>query len=146
MKKVWSLEKRTTQQDIDSIKTLTETMIKDGDISTELAQNALDKVNNIKVGEWSPFFVINNYYKFCGEAKKKLSYADQRAIKALKEEIGKVPFSEDINTKFKNTHLDVFNTFRVVEGEIEDNSTDLYKYNIVKVNDGVYKYLWCSKR
>ena len=146
MKKVWSLEKRTTQQDIDSIKTLTETMIKDGDIPAELSQKALDKVNAIKVGDWHPFFVINNYYKFCVEAKRRLSAADQKAIKVLKEEIGKVPFSEDINTKFKNTHLDVFNMFRVVEGEIEDNGQDLYKYNTVKVNDGVYKYLWCSKR
>lgn len=147
MKKIWSLEKQYTQKDIDSIRTLTETMIKDGDIPADKAQEALDNVNRHKVGDWYPFKVFNNYYKFCGEVKRYLALEDQKAIKALKEELGNVPFTSDINAKFRETHLSVFNSYRVVEGEVEDLTAgiDMYHYNTVKVNDGVYKYLWGSK-
>ena len=147
MKKIWALEKKYTQKDIDSIRTLTQEMIKDGNIPAELAQAANDKADNLKVGEWYPFKVYNNYYKFCGEVKRYLALEDQKAVKALKEELGKVSFTPEINTKFKETHLSVFNSYRVVEGEVEDSvkGIDMYNYNVVKVNDGVYKYLWNSK-
>lgn len=148
MKKIWALEKKYTQKDIDSIRTLTQEMIKDGNIPAELAEQALEKVNSHKVGEWYPFKVFNNYYKFCGEVKRYLAIEDQKAIRALKEELGKVPYTPEINAKFRETHLSVFNSYRVVEGEIEDSvkGIDMYNYNIVKVNDGVYKYLWNSCR
>ena len=147
MKKIWALEKKYTQKDIDSIRTLTQEMIKDGNIPAELAQSANDKADNLKVGEWYPFKVYNNYYKFCGEVKKYLTLEDQKAVKALKEELGKVSFTPEINAKFRETHLSVFNSYRVVEGEVEDSvkGIDMYNYNVVKVNDGVYKYLWNSK-
>ena len=147
MKKIWALEKKYTQKDIDSIRTLTQEMIKDGNIPAELTQAANDKANNLKVGEWYPFKVYNNYYKFCGEVKKYLTLEDQKAVKALKEELGKVSFTPEINAKFRETHLSVFNSYRVVEGEVEDSvkGIDMYNYNVVKVNDGVYKYLWNSK-
>lgn len=148
MKKIWSLEKKYTQQDIDNSRTLTEEMISEGTIPAELAEKARENVNNHKVGDWYPFKVFNNYYKFCGEVKRYLSLEDQKAIKALKAELGNVPFSSDINAKFRETHLSVFNSYRVVEGEVEDLKAgiDMYNYNLVKVNDGVYKYLWGSKR
>ena len=147
MKKIWALEKKYSQQDIDSIRTLTQEMINEGHIPAELAQQAMDKVNSHKVGDWYPFKVFNNYYKFCGEVKRYLALEDQKAIKALKEELGKVSFTPEINAKFRETHLSVFNTYRVVEGEVEDKATtmDMYNYNLVKVNEGVYKYLWNSK-
>ena len=147
MKKIWALEKKYTQKDIDSIRTLTQEMIKDGNIPAELTQAANDKANNLKVGEWYPFKVYNNYYKFCGEVKRYLALEDQKAVRALKEELGKVSFTPEINTKFREAHLSVFNSYRVVEGEVEDSvkGIDMYNYNVVKVNDGVYKYLWNSK-
>lgn len=147
MKKIWALEKKYTQKDIDSIKTLTKEMIKDGNIPAELAQLANDKADNLKVGDWYPFKVFNNYYKFCGEVKRYLTLEDQKAIRALKEELGKVPFTPEINAKFRETHLSVFNSYRVVEGEVEDSvkGIDMDNYKIVKVNDGVYKYLWNSR-
>ena len=147
MKKIWALEKKYTQKDIDGIRTLTKEMIKDGNIPAELAQFTNDKVDNLKVGDWYPFKVYNNYYKFCGEVKRYLTLEDQKAVRALKEELGKVPFTPEINAKFRETHLSVFNSYRVVEGEVEDSikGIDMYNYNIVKVNDGVYKYLWNSK-
>lgn len=147
MKKIWALEKKYTQKDIDGIRTLMQTMIENGDIPAKFVQAANDKANNLKVGDWYPCKVFNNYYKFCGEVKRYLTLEDQRAIKALKEELGKVPFTPEINTKFRETHLSVFNSYRVVEGEVEDSvkGDDMYNYNVVKVNDGVYKYLWNSK-
>ena len=145
MKKVWSLEKRYTEQDIESIRTLTQEMISEGHIPAELAQEALDKVNSHKVGDWYPFKVFNNYYKFCGEVKRHLALEDQKAIKALKDELGKVPFTSEINAKFRETHLSVFNSYRVVEGEVDNLSVNIYDYKVIKVNDGVYKYLWGSK-
>jgi len=147
MKKIWALEKKYTQKDIDSIRTLTQEMINEGTIPAELAQAANDKADNLKVGEWYPFKVYNNYYKFCGEVKKYLTLEDQKAVRALKEELGKVSFTPEINTKFREAHLSVFNSYRVVEGEVEDSvkGIDMYNYNVVKVNDGVYKYLWNSK-
>lgn len=145
MKKIWSLEKRYTEQDIESMRTLTQEMISEGHIPAELAQEAMDKVNSHKVGDWYPFKVFNNYYKFCGEVKRYLALEDQKAIKALKAELGNVPFTSDINAKFRETHLSVFNSYRVVEGEVDNLSVNIYDYKVVKVNDGVYKYLWSSK-
>ena len=145
MKKIWSLEKRYTEQDIESMRTLMQTMIEDGDIPADKAQEAMDKINSHKVGDWYPFKVFNNYYKFCGEVKRYLALEDQKAIKALKAELGNVPFTSDINAKFRETHLSVFNSYRVVEGEVDNLSVNIYDYKVVKVNDGVYKYLWSSK-
>lgn len=145
MKKIWSLEKRYTEQDIESMRTLMQTMIEDGDIPADKAQEAMDKINSHKVGDWYPFKVFNNYYKFCGEVKRYLALADQKAIKALKDELGKVPFTSEINAKFRETHLSVFNSYRVVEGEVDNLAVSIYDYKVVKVNDGVYKYLWSSK-
>lgn len=145
MKKVWSLEKATTQEDIDRQHQMVR-YIESHDFLKDEDRKALhDFENSMKVGDWYPFFVTNNYYKFCGQVKKRLKDEDHHAIKLLKEEIGKTAFTPEINAKFREAHLSVFNSYRVVEGEIEDNATDVYKYKTIKVNGGVYKYLWGSK-
>ena len=145
MKKVWALEKKTTQKDIDSIRTLTQTLIDDGNIPEDVAQRVIDSLNARKVGDWVPDYVSNNYHKFCSEVKYKLNLEDSKAIRELKKELGKVSFSSDINAKFRETHLSVFNSYRVVEGEIEDLEVNYYNYKFVKENEGVYKYLWSTK-
>lgn len=146
-KKIWVLEKKYTQQDIDGMNDLIETMIKDGTVPAEMAEQAREKASKVKVGDWKTYKVSNNYYKFCGECIRTLGREDALAIEALKKELGSnTQYSEDTRAKFKNTHDWVYSQFRVVEAEVPKDSVYMLDYTVTKVNDGVYKYVWTNKK
>ena len=151
MKKVWALEKHyTKEENISLLKDLLDSISasaldeSDREKLTKSVQERIDTADET----WNVFIANKNYYTFCGKAKEFLREKDAAAIKSLKDELGKVPFSSEINDKFRKAHCEVRDSYRVVEAEVSDNwTTDRpwENYNVVKVNDGVYKYLWNSK-
>lgn len=86
-----------------------------------------------------------NYKTFCYETKGYLQSKVNEAIKALKEELGFAPYSEEIKQKYRDMYSTCKDSFRIVEGEVEDNSPML-PYKIIKINEKVYKFLWDTKR
>lgn len=146
-KKIWVLEKKYTQEDIDGMNDLIETMIKDGTVPAEMAEQAREKTSKVKVGDWKTYKVSNNYYKFCGECIRTMGREDALAVQALRKELGtNTQYSEDTRSKFRDVHNQVYSQFRVVEAEVPAESKDMLDYTVTKVNDGVYKYIWTNKK
>lgn len=86
-----------------------------------------------------------NYKTFCFETKGYLQLKVDDAIKKLKGKLGFVPYSEEVKQKYRDTYAACKDSFRIVEAESgEDNQ--LTPYNIIKVNEKVYKFLWDTKR
>jgi len=86
-----------------------------------------------------------NYKTFCYETKGYLQLKVNEASKSLKEKLGSVPYSEEIKQKYRDMYNELRDSFRVVEGEVEDNA-QLTPYNLLKINEKVYKFLWDTKR
>lgn len=86
-----------------------------------------------------------NYKIFCYETKGYLQLKVNEASKNLKESLGVVPYSDEIKQKYRDMYAELKDSFRVVEGEVEDNA-QLPPYNLIKVNEKVYKFLWDTKR
>ena len=146
-KKIWVLEKKYTQEDIDGIKTLIETMISDGDIPEDRVEEAREKASRTKVGDWKTYKVSNNYYRFCGECIRAIGREDALAVAALKKELGpNTQYSEETKAKFRDVHNKVYSQFRVVEAEVPADSKYMLDYTVTKVNEGVYKYIWTNKK
>lgn len=151
MKKIWALERHYTKEEnvevlTDLLNSIPESSLEEAD-KERLIKSVEEKIKNADES-WTVFIANKNYYTFCGKVKEFLRAKDAEAIKALKAELGKVPFTPEINDKFRKAHCDVRDTYRVVEAEVSDNWTSdrpWENYNLVKVNEGVYKYLWNSK-
>lgn len=152
MKKVWILEKQYTEEDIVKDREMLQSIMEDDSINKEDDFNKkVDlHLNRVKVGDWAAHIVSNNYYKFCGAAIRCLGQVDSDAIKAFKESLGssKEFYSEDIKSKFRDIHETVQSSYRVIEGQVPKDCKDLYRYvdYPVKVNEGVYKYVWINKK
>lgn len=151
MKKIWALERHYTKEEnvevlTDLLNSIPESSLEEAD-KERLIKSVEEKIKNADES-WTVFIANKNYYTFCGKVKEFLRAKDAEAIKELKDELGKVPFTPEINEKFRKVHCDVRDTYRVVEAEVSDNWTSdrpWENYNLVKVNEGVYKYLWNSK-
>jgi len=148
MKKIWALERHyTKEENLDLLNSLLST-IETAEIENKdkMMADIRKKIEEV-TDTWSMVFSSNNYYTFCGKVKSFLSQKDDEAIKELKDRIGKVPFSPEINAQYRETHNVVKNTYRVVEAEVGDDwkNDNLSKdYKVTKVNDGVYRFLWGS--
>lgn len=99
---------------------------------------------------WVSCVLSNNYYKFCGEAIRKLGEADLAAVQEYKKTLppSNGVYSVQMNEGYKEVHNGVFAQYRVVQGQIPKESKsleDYVKYDS-KVNEGVYKYVWINKR
>lgn len=99
---------------------------------------------------WTAEILSNNYYKFCGEAIRKLGEVDAEAVKEYKKTLppSNGVYSVQMNEGYKKVHNEIFSQYRVVQGQIPKESKaleDYAKYDS-KVNEGVYKYVWMNKR
>lgn len=97
---------------------------------------------------WDTEIVSNNYFKFCGEVIKFLGEKDFQASEELKKSLGPSNglYSDSVKDQYKKVHDEVFGSYRVVEGQVPEDSKDFSDYEVVKVNEGVYKYLWYNKK
>lgn len=124
-KKVWVLEKFTTAEEmIENLNScehmLDENNVNLSDDTIEACKQAIilrrKDIKENPNGKWFGWEGKTNYYQFCDVAKAAL----QRADKSCK--------------------------FRVVEGEIDDDAKYWTDYSVVKVNEGVLRYLYSQVR
>jgi len=150
-KKAWILErfisKEENIQHLTEVKKLIEEMEEKGiasDITSPIIQKQIDEASDA----WMPVFWNINYFTFCSKVKGILREADNKEIVKLKESLGTVTYSPEINAKFRETHNSVKATYRIAsaedyEGDVK-NELLPPKFIGTEVNQGVYSYLWNS--
>lgn len=125
MKKVWILErlidKAGMEETLNDFRKMRDQAAEQGkeDVckSFDEAIKGLEKrINENPNGYWLGYVGRTIYKQFCFDAKEELRFW----IRDRKESS---------------------NNFRVVEGQIEDNAKEWTGYKVVKVNDGVRRYL-----
>lgn len=125
MTKVWVLEKYITVEEMNkhlamSIELLETTKEKDGSeeaitLCEDMIRKQEEKIKKNPNGYWLGWEGKSIYKQFCNVAKAAINRAE------------------------KGTQ------FRVVEGEIKDDAKYWLGYKIVKVNDGVLRYLMATR-
>ena len=149
MRKVWVLEKKTTEDDVKRDREILQSIINDkGDFDADTESKIRKHLETVKAGDWYPLFVSNNYFKFYSQCIRHMGKVDSDAIQELKKSLGEVVgVSQEVRNKYRETHNYVFSQYRVVEGQVPEGEKDLYLYrnNPSKVNEGVYKYIWSNK-
>lgn len=150
-KKAWVLERFVKKE--ENVRHLTEAKefaekFEESGVNPGLTSSEIQKMIEEATDKWLPVFWSNNYFTFCSKVKGILRQADEKEISKLKESLGKVTYSPEVNAKFRETHNSVKATYRVVSAEdFEGNIKDELiapKFIGTEVNQGVYSYLWNS--
>ena len=125
MKKVWILErlidKAGMEETINNFREMRDQAAEQGkeDVCKafdEAIKGLEEKIIENPNGYWLGYVGRTIYKQFCFDAKEELRYL------------------------IKNRH-ESSDSIRVVEGQIEDNAKEWTGYKVVKVNDGVKRYL-----
>ena len=150
-KKAWVLERFVEKEEnvhyLTEVKKLVEELEEKG-INPGSNSADVQKMIDEAEAQWTPVYWSNNYFTFCSKVKGILRQADEKEISKLKESLGKVTYSPEVNAKFRETHNSVKATYRVAsaedfEGDIK-NELVPPKFVGTEVNQGVYSYLWNS--
>lgn len=123
MKKIWVLEKFITT---DMMKATMNKLMQDKD--NAISEN--DRLASMKILDVYTDFVEKNPDGCWLAHRGKCNYTD--FCQVAREDMRKM-----LNQKKKVQ-------WRVIEGQIEDDSTTWSNYEVVKVNERVFKYLWAT--